>query len=138
VGSSYQKWESHGKHRDNPGKQQYICHGTRDDIWALILESGPGWPDRPTMVRTHSDGQIWWKCLFGWVPHTETVNTCKTTKRGSRGQWELWNQNLVGQMDVWSDTCIMYGQGNLKEFASAGGSRKRICDCREKSSSSPQ
>jgi hypothetical protein len=128
------------------------------------------------MVGTRSDGEIGWKCLFGWVPHTETGNMCKTsrrpwkqenmchgtcediqalilesgrggqidhrrihvgtvkyggfclpglvpgTKRGSHGQWELWNQNLVGQMDMWSDTCIMYGQWNLKEFASAGGS----------------
>jgi hypothetical protein len=29
VGSSYQKWESCGKHRDNPRKQQYMCHRTR-------------------------------------------------------------------------------------------------------------
>jgi hypothetical protein len=79
VGSSYQKWESHGKHRDNPGKQQYIYHGTRAVIWAVILESGPGWLDRPTKVGTRSDGEIWWKCLFGWVLHTETGNTCKTS-----------------------------------------------------------
>jgi hypothetical protein len=81
VGSSFQKWERRGKHQDNPGKQQYMFHGTRDHIWALILELGPGWPDRPNMVRTRSDGEIWWKCQRRWVPRTKTGKTCKTPGR---------------------------------------------------------
>jgi hypothetical protein len=36
-----------------------MCHRIRDNIHALILVSGHGWPDQ-LMVRTHSDGEIWW------------------------------------------------------------------------------
>jgi hypothetical protein len=76
-----------------------MCHGTCEEIRALILESGRGGQIGHGQIHagTVKYGGF---CLPRLVPGT---------KRGSRGQWDLWNQNLVEQMDVWSDTCMDSG-----------------------------